>query len=172
MKEIAMLTAKLNTKPWYREPWPWLLMAFPLAAVVAGFITLTLAIQTADGLVATDYYKQGLAINRQLQREQIAASLKLQVEAVIDTERGLVRIHLDGSGSLPGALSLRLVHPTRAGMDQTITLKAAPGGWYEGRLVTPQPAHWQVVLEDVGRTWRLDGSWDTVAHAGMRFPAP
>lgn len=167
-----MPTAKLHSKPWYQEPWPWLLMSFPLAAVVAGFITLFLAIQTADGLVAADYYKQGLAINRQLQREQRAADLKLRVEAVADSERGLVRVHIEGSGSLPGALGLRLVHPTRAGMDQTISLKASPGGWYEGRLETPQPAHWQVVLEDVGHTWRLDGSWDTVAHAGMRFPAP
>jgi hypothetical protein len=147
-------------------------MLFPFAAVVAGFVTLTLAIQTADGLVATDYYKQGLAINRQLQREQKAASLKLRVQAVTDIERGVVRVHLEGLGSLPGGLALRLVHPTRAGMDQTISLKASPDSWYEGRLESPPPAHWQVVLEDVGHTWRLDGSWDTVAHTGMRFPTP
>jgi uncharacterized protein len=167
-----MPTTNLHSKPWYQEPWPWLLMSLPLAAVVAGFITLTLAIQTADGLVAADYYKQGLAINRQLQREEKAASLKLRVDAVTDSERGLVRVHLEALGSLPGALALRLVHPTREGMDQTIALKASPGGWYEGRLETPQPAHWQLVLEDVGRTWRLDGSWDTVTPAVMRFPVP
>ncbi|RPI42555.1 MAG: hypothetical protein EHM59_17550, partial [Betaproteobacteria bacterium] len=52
-------------KPWYREPWPWLLMAAPAAAVLAGAVTLALAIQSYDGLVAEDYYKQGLAVNQQ-----------------------------------------------------------------------------------------------------------
>jgi len=27
-------------QPWYRHRWPWLLMAGPLAVLVAGFITM------------------------------------------------------------------------------------------------------------------------------------
>ena len=50
--------------PWYRDPWPWILMAGPAAVVVAGAITLWIAFASADGLVAGDYYKQGLAINQ------------------------------------------------------------------------------------------------------------
>jgi hypothetical protein len=41
-------------------------MLMPATAVVAGFITLWLAITSFDGLVADDYYKQGLAINQTL----------------------------------------------------------------------------------------------------------
>ena len=29
--------------PWYREPWPWILMAGPAIVVVAGFATLFIA---------------------------------------------------------------------------------------------------------------------------------
>ncbi len=48
-----MTTANpVTPKPWYREPWPWLLMAGPAIVVVAGFLTLGFAIQSADGLVA------------------------------------------------------------------------------------------------------------------------
>ncbi|MEQ1516273.1 MAG: FixH family protein, partial [Usitatibacteraceae bacterium] len=38
-------------EPWYRQRWPWLLMAGPAIVVVAGFVTLALAIQSSDGLV-------------------------------------------------------------------------------------------------------------------------
>ncbi len=51
---------------WYREPYVWLLIAIPACAVVAGFVTLALAIATDDGLVVDDYYWQGKQINRVL----------------------------------------------------------------------------------------------------------
>jgi len=47
----------LRSRPWYREPWPWILMAGPAAVIVAGIFTMTLAYRTEDGLVADDYYK-------------------------------------------------------------------------------------------------------------------
>ena len=53
-------------RPWYREPWPWILMAPPAAAVIAGAATVWIAVGSADGLVADDYYKRGLAINQVL----------------------------------------------------------------------------------------------------------
>ena len=52
------------SQPWYREPWPWILMAGPAIVVVAGFVTAYLAVTTNDGLVAEDYYRRGIEINR------------------------------------------------------------------------------------------------------------
>ena len=51
-----------------RERWPWLLMAGPAIVVVAGFVTLYIAVSTDDGVIAEDYYKRGLLINRALAR--------------------------------------------------------------------------------------------------------
>jgi hypothetical protein len=59
-------------KPWYREPWPWLLMAGPAAVIVAGVITTWIAFSTFDGLVAEDYYRRGLNINATLACEPSA----------------------------------------------------------------------------------------------------
>lgn len=51
--------------PWYREPWPWLLMAGPAVVVVAGFVTLWLAFNSDDGLVADDHhYQERPAVHR------------------------------------------------------------------------------------------------------------
>ena len=37
--------------PWYRQFWPWFIIALPASAVVASFITLWLAISNPDQLV-------------------------------------------------------------------------------------------------------------------------
>ena len=40
-----------DQRPWYREPWPWVIISIPLAAVIMGFITLYLALANPDYLV-------------------------------------------------------------------------------------------------------------------------
>ena len=63
--------------PWYREPWPWILISGPAIVVVAGFYTLYLAVVGADPLVVDNYYKEGLAINRVLERDQAAVQRRV-----------------------------------------------------------------------------------------------
>ncbi len=41
-------------RPWYREPWPWVAIAIPLAAVIMGMTTLYLAVSNPDYLVVDD----------------------------------------------------------------------------------------------------------------------
>jgi len=165
-----MLTARLDVKPWYLEPWPWLLIMLPTIAVVAGFITLALAIRSADGLVANEYYKEGMAINRELAREQQAAKLHIQAKAIVPIESGIVQVQITSLDAMPAALSLHLAHPTRDGLDKTILLKAMPGGWYEGRIDPPSPARWQLILEDAAHTWRINGHWNTTTRSDIEFP--
>ena len=143
-------------KPWYREPWPWILMAGPAAVVVAGFFTLALAFRTEDGLVADDYYKQGLAINQVLRRDDRARELNLVATASFSGAR--VRVVLQGDA--PPGLRLRLVHPARAGRDQSVVLHAAARGVYEGSFMPSGGETRRLVLEDAGSTWRLSGTWN------------
>ena len=69
---MSATQTRRDSLPWYKERWTWLLMLMPATAIVAGFITLWLAITSFDGLVADDYYKQGLAINQTLARANAA----------------------------------------------------------------------------------------------------
>ena len=52
--------------PWWKFPLVWMVIAGPAIVVVAGFVTLWLALRTPDPLVAGDYYRQGLEINKTL----------------------------------------------------------------------------------------------------------
>ncbi len=129
-------------------------MAGPAAVIVAGLATAWIAARSNDGLVVDDYYRQGLAINRTLARSEAAERMGVSAELTIAD--GRVRVALKGA-SAGGPLTLSLVHPTRAGMDQRVALTALAPGLYEARLSPPQPGNWHVVLEE--RSWRLAGVW-------------
>ena len=46
--------------PWYRQFWPWFIIALPASVVVASFITLWLAISNPDHLIIDDNEYQRL----------------------------------------------------------------------------------------------------------------
>lgn len=143
--------AASETKPWYREPWPWLLMAAPAAAVLAGAVTLWLAIGSADGLVAEDYYKRGLGINQDLRRAETARARG--IEAAVTLEGSRLRVRL--TGPAPAQLRAQLVHATRAGHDLQLTLARGAGGEYEAALPPLAAGRWRLALEDPAREWRI-----------------
>ncbi len=40
--------------PWYRQFWPWFIIALPASAVIASFVSLWLAVSNPDPLVVTE----------------------------------------------------------------------------------------------------------------------
>jgi hypothetical protein len=144
--------------PWYREPWPWIIMAGPAAAVVAGALTIWIAFATADGLVADDYYRQGLAINKVLAREDHAR--RLGIAARVTAEPGVrISVVLGGRMEPPQALIVRFVHVARAGHDREVELRRAEDRRYEAALPQMPPGRWRVNVEDAAREWRVSGEW-------------
>ncbi|HJS38347.1 MAG TPA: FixH family protein [Burkholderiales bacterium] len=136
--------------PWYRERWTWIVMAPPAAAVLAGLATWWIAASGADGLVAEDYYKQGLAINKVIAREERARALG--IAARLDIADGRIRVRLEGAA--PEALFVHLAHRTRAGFDQRLRLARA-GEFYEAELAPLAPGGWRVLIEDPRSSWRI-----------------
>jgi hypothetical protein len=145
--------------PWYREPWVWGLISGPAIVVVAGFITAWLAIRSNDGLVVDDYYKRGLAIHEVVERDRAAQALGLAARVALAPAGGSVTLQLTAErGALPATLGLRIVHPTRAGLDQELTLERVAPGRYQGAMAPVRAGRWVLKLQDPGQTWRLMGS--------------
>lgn len=167
---MTMMTA--DKKPWYREPWPWILMAGPAIVVVAGFVTAWLAIRSSDGLVDDDYYKQGLAVNQRMARDHEAAGLGLSAEVVVGGNGQELRLFLTAreAAVIPETLVLKAVHPTRAGADQSVTMKRDGVGFYIGRLASPLRGRWHMSLEDEGRKWRITGDWNADSQSTLHLP--
>lgn len=165
------LTEKIA--PWYRHPWPWILMSGPFVVVVAGVFTAYLAVTSNDGLVDDDYYKQGLAVNKVTERDQKARALGLQADLMQSVEGGQVRVLLRGKPDvvLPERIALRVVHPTRGGADQTALLRADGGGTYTGTLAAPLTGRWHIAIEDEAGQWRLTGNWNIEKDAALQLPS-
>ena len=145
-----MIAPQPMNRRWYKEPWPWIVMAPPAAAVLAGIATIWIAVVTSDGLVAEDYYKQGLGINKVIAREMRAS--ELGISAALEVDGGRIRVRLEGAS--PQALFVHLAHRTRAGFDQRLRL-APVGGTYEAEMAPLAPGGWRAIIEDPQGRWRI-----------------
>lgn len=154
----TMKNAVPENKPWYRHPFVWLLIALPLSAVIGGFVTLYIAARTNDGLVSDDYYQRGKEINKDLHRDEAASAQNLHAQMLLGSDMRTLRVLLNQPVS--GELQLKLMHPTRAGFDQST--KLSPQGPQMWTSTLPQPlaqSAWQVELSDTAGQWRLYGAW-------------
>jgi hypothetical protein len=149
--------AEAPRKPWYREPWPWFLMAGPGLVVVAAIATAVIAFRGADGLVADDYYKQGLGINRQLARDQAARDLALAGE--LRLLPGVVRVTLHATSPLPDRITVRFAHHSRAAEDRVVhPARNAQGAW-EAPIGDLPAGRWRAIVETA--QWRISALIDT-----------
>ena len=163
--------------PWWKQRWPWLLMAGPAIVIVAGSYTGYLAFTRQDALVVGDYYKQGKAINQDLRRDRVASSLGLSLSIGYDATQGLLagQLHRDGEGGGGDnnikQLYLRLSHATLP--DKDIRLVVQPDGFGRFQINLPmlERSRWVVLVEGDKRDWRLAGAWSWPAQRSVTLRA-
>ncbi len=70
MSSKPMMVSGMESKlppPWWKFGHVWLIVAGPVVVIVAGFITFWLAVRNPETVVAEDYYRQGIEINKTLE---------------------------------------------------------------------------------------------------------
>ena len=154
-----------DTKPWYRQFWPWFIIALPASSVVAGITTFWISTQTTDSLVV--YAEDGIrkASDRQISAERLASELGLAAHVEIDPETRVVKavIHSRELPEIPATLDFELSHPAFADRDQHITLNKAMADadgnpvWV-GHFVTIPTGRFYAVLKS-GDEWRVSAEW-------------
>lgn len=85
MPSSPSIAAAPVTAPWWKFGHVWLVISGPAIVVVAGFVTLWLAVSSPDPVVAEDYYQQGIEINKTLgdkARSSMAPAVKGRNHAV------------------------------------------------------------------------------------------
>ena len=163
-----------DTKPWYRQFWPWFIMALPASAVVAGLTTVWISMQTSDSLVVRSDDGVKNATDRHISAERLASELGLAAIVEIDPETGAVSAVMR-SGDLediPASLVFELSHPAFADRDRQIILnKAMPDAdgspvWV-GHFVTLPNERFYAVLNS-GDDWRLSAEWQGESSLTLR----
>jgi hypothetical protein len=157
----------VQSGPWYRQRWPWFLMLGPAIVLVAGAYTAWLAYHTDDGLVARNYYKRGLLINRTLQRDHNAAALGISAQGAWSADGRSLSVQVRGLAQPAPEPVLRVVYD-RTGAEHIVRLRDIGGGWYEAGLARPADARWRAVMET--DNWRLT-MVDSLPGEAVRFVA-
>ncbi|MGM0767310.1 MAG: FixH family protein [Pseudomonadota bacterium] len=144
-------------KPWYRQPWLWFLIAFPLASITWCTIAITVAMNTENAMVTDDYAKEGRGINMQIARDQKAKDLGLQGEFAFSERE--VRLSLTSSAEQADYpyLILNLFHPTIAEKDRTIQFTRTGENTYRATLNQEVSGRWYFDLRSPDNDWRLKG---------------
>ncbi len=150
---------EIQSVPWYKEKWVWLLIAIPTSSIIFGIFMITMAVSGKDSLVRDDYYKDGLMINEELKRDQKAADLGLTAQLTISDQE--IEITLSNPEIIPRdqLLRLRLLHPTLADGDMEIML-VSNGDHYRATFEGSIEGKRYLQLSDQQDVWRLKGeSW-------------
>lgn len=168
---------KKTTKDlWYKEPWMLLVLGGPAIVVIAGLTTFYIAWQGSDKILTEDYYKQGLNINKDIQRDAKAAEYKMQAKVELDSVTGKVSLHLESAAELPSAISFNISTSSKAAAVeaiQKVTLSQRQPGIYEGTLNnslksdTISAALWHVKIE--AADWRLTSDWYDPMHTSLQI---
>ena len=139
--------------PWWRQPWPWALIALPGSMVLIGFALLAVAMHGRDSLVTSHPYERGLRVGTSIEQAQRARQLGLSAQ--ISWHAGLLSVQLRPA---PGdsLLHLHLRHPLRRSGDLDLVLQRSAPGLYQATAVL-DPVVYAAQLQ--GRDWSLTGRW-------------
>lgn len=158
-----------DTQPWYKQFWPWFLISLPLSVVIASMYTINLAIESNDGLVSDDYYKEGLGIHKNAESTARAKTLGIAGNLAYDADTGAINLALDKQvDAMPIELSLEVTHPTMANRDQAVSITRVDATTYAGRLETLGEANWQLEVQPTDGSWRVRGRLSTPADSSAR----
>jgi len=165
---MAAVLSPIKKDKWYKEPWLLLVVGGPLVVVCASIFTGILAYTGSDKVVAEDYYKQGLMINKDIQRDAKARELQLTASLTLDIQAAKVRMHLTGKGPFADHVQMSLANASENGNSvneiiRRLSLEQVAPGVYEGdsKLVSQISVSsvklFHVKLETT--EWRLTGDW-------------
>jgi hypothetical protein len=149
-------------RPWWTEWGLLLVVGLPVLTIFACAITVTIAVKGRDGVVAEDYYRQGLAINRSIRRDEVAFERGISAVLSIDTERQRIQVQLSQANGEPlpsitaqeqQALRLELINAVHPERDQRLTLLPEGHGRWFAQASGLAAGPWDVVLE--ATDWRL-----------------
>lgn len=148
---------KTDTKPWYKQFWPWFLIAIPATSVVSGIVMITVAVNGRDTLVRDDWYKDGMAINQRLEKRTKAKEAGIQAYFSFDENQNIVTLRLTNvAPSDDSDLQLELIHPTLSQRDIRAELFKTPDNRYFAKLSTTPSGFYYTLLSSSQGEWEIE----------------
>lgn len=154
----------MNT-PWYKQFWPWFLIAVPVITLIMGGVLLHLAVSTEDSLVVDDYYKEGKAINANL--DKVAAAKKKNITTDLLIDKGSITLTFHSGIPQDGnAVKLAFYHVTLEDRDVDVLLTRDASGKYRGFIEEDLSGKWRISLTPIGESWKIQNIVQ-LPHSGV-----
>ena len=157
----------MNT-PWYKQFWPWFLIAVPIITLIMGGVLLKLAISTEDSLVVDDYYKEGKAINATLDKEIMARKRNITTELTVNDGSIALKFH-SGIPQEGTALKLSFYHVTLEERDTSILLARDAQGVYRGSTEVSLDGKWRISLTPIDESWKIQNVVQLPYSGAIKF---
>jgi len=154
----------MTSLAWYKQGWPWFIISIPLAAVAFGILMLVVVEEHPDDLVVDDYYKDGMAINKQIARDNNATRRGIIVSLATANDKG---VKFRFNHVTDAAVAFNLYHIVDRSKDKRLVLypesEAGTYGTSDGSLadVFHSRGIWYVEFEGSNGNWRLRGRIET-----------
>ncbi len=143
-----------DTTPWYKQFWPWFLIAIPMSSVVVGSIVFNFATDGTNSLVVDDYYKEGKSINARLDKVENAQALGIAADLVFENSSAVLSFS-SGEPKDGTALKLNFYHVTQPERDIELLLARDASGKYRAPLTFNVQGKWRIRLTPMDDTWKL-----------------
>ena len=154
-------------KPWYKQFWPWALIALPVLTMFKAAHTIYIMNLQKPDLVVDDYYAEGKAINMNLAKYREAASRNLQANILIAANKAIVRF--ESNPILDAKLKLRFVHNTVAAQDFEVQAERSGENLYVAELPSTLTGKWNLVVDDASEQWKLRATFVLPQAAAIKL---
>lgn len=135
----------MNPTPWYKQFWPWFVIAIPVSSMFVAVIQISYALNSPNDMVVDNYYKEGLGINTVLDKRNLATELNIGASIVIDNTTG--EVILTSQNAQEETLTLNFFNSAISDKDFTLTLNRIADNQYRGNLKKSISGIWNLYLE-------------------------
>lgn len=143
-----------DTSPWYKQFWPWFLIAIPLSSLIVGTQVIRLATDGTNSMVVDDYYKEGKTINARI--DKIEKAIALNITTTLDIKNGEIELRfLTGAPATGEALKLDFFHATQEAKDFDVLLTRDASGVYRYIDEFSVAGKWRLRLTPMDESWKV-----------------
>lgn len=143
------------TRPWYKEPWPWILISIIVIPMIVAVIRLNIYREYKVEMVVDDYYKKGKSINQEFAREKLAQSYGISALVNFSNDNIVIDINHNKQAPALANLIISLYHSTQSFKDLSLRATARADGTFSAALPNELTGKWQLTVEPYDKKWKI-----------------
>ena len=155
---------RTDSTPWYKQFWPWFILAILGWGVVSATTTLVFAVRNPPQMMTGDYAKLGKALVDTHVRFDRAQELGLAGRLTLSGDAVALDLQAIDAAALGDTVMLLAQHPTDASRDRQRVLTRRADGRYAGRIEA-LPPRGRIIVSDLEQSWWISSAYELDAGA-------